>query len=277
MANILMYHYFILKNQSTNWFQELSKASTFEQISKNRKCANVCNVRSKFIPIIRTTVSYQHPNQRMKSIHHKLINEIKQAADEHLIEKVNFNNAIIEICDKALLSIGGVDMHQSQDFEEETMICIFSCYDNPHNQSCRELAICQKNTNAFHSHIILEHNSVVMFSVKTSSKHHHRILSKHEKVSTDIWLGVTLRNSKTFISFDNHDHQPRFLKNKHLLTLATENQRQEFQKLFWLDNDRVSHKYPELDYTMSIGDLSIENDNNNETDLSDCLADLYIE
>lgn len=73
------------------------------------------------------------------------------------------------------------------------------------------------------------------------------------KASNDLWLGITFRKSKTFIIF--HNELPYFYSNKKILTLADKYQRNEFYKYKSLENLSAEYVYPNIDYTISNGDL----------------------
>ena len=74
----------------------------------------------------------------------------------------------------------------------------------------------------------------------------------HKSPETDNrWLGVTFRQSNTFIQFN--DGQP-YLPNGELLQLADEAQRKEFYGLRGQENRGLDFSYPTLNYTISIAD-----------------------
>jgi hypothetical protein len=69
----------------------------------------------------------------------------------------------------------------------------------------------------------------------------------------NLWLGITFRQSKTFVLFNNE--LPYFSSTNKVLTLANENQRKEFFKCRSLENSNIEYVYPEINYTISIGDM----------------------
>ena len=101
-------------------------------------------------------------------------------------------------------------MTQTLDLNKNYYICIFSCYDDPTTKNLRKLKIKDKITNECFD-VILDHNSIVLFSVNINQKHLHKIVLE-QNGSNDLWLGITFRQSKTFISF--HNEMPYFFPTK---------------------------------------------------------------
>lgn len=79
----------------------------------------------------------------------------------------------------------------------------------------------------------------------------HKILLDNVNKS-DLWLGITFRKSKTFVSFDNNI---AYLSNQKKLTLANQSDRKEFFKLKGMENRVQDFIYPEITYTVSKGDM----------------------
>lgn len=78
------------------------------------------------------------------------------------------------------------------------------------------------------------------------------IKGKKPNVSDNKWLGITYRVAKTFVNFE--DNMP-FLENGNELTLATDEQRDEFYILKSQENKGGSFNYPPINYTLSKADL----------------------
>jgi len=256
-----MFQKFIIENES-NIFNQLENSVEFENINNGRKGTNIVDYKNNLIPIIRTTTIYNNPSQKFKTIHYNIINKIKKMVN---IENIEFNNGLIEIYDSNYYKMS-YHSDQSLDLEEESYICIFSCYDNPINQ--RTLNIKSKITNE-RSNIELENNSLVLFSVKTNSNYLHKIVL-NKKEPNNRWLGITFRMSKTYIYFINEipyfinineipyfiniNEIPYFYNKNKILRIANEDEKKQFYKLRGEENKSTNFYYPEIDYTISFGD-----------------------
>lgn len=230
-----------------NLFDELSTTSSFENITKGRKGGNLIDYKDELVPIVRTTSIYQNPPQQFLKIHYDIINQIKSISK---IPNINFNNAMIEMYDELYTSMG-YHTDQSLDLQDDSYICIFSCYNNETKDDVRTLDIKNKITNKTQS-IILEHNSIVIFSTETNRNHLHKIIL--EKVTTNKkWLGITFRLSKTYIKFINEI--PYFYNTNEILKIATDKEKQEFMKMKGCENKLIEYKYPKINYTISNSDL----------------------
>jgi hypothetical protein len=89
--------------------------------------------------------------------------------------------------------------------------------------------------------------------VETNQNYVHQIvLNPRAKSDNTVWLGITFRQSKTFIYFKNEI--PYFSATDQCLVLATEAEEQEFYKnKFWENKTMVTEMV--LMYTLSPGDL----------------------
>ncbi len=185
-----MFHKHILPLHDT--FSSLSVSCRFESITKGREGAVLIEPKNNQIPIVRTTTKYSTPAQCFNRSH-------KQIA--LLVPQLEYNNALVEIYDKRYCTMG-FHSDQALDLDPASYIVIFSCYDNLEvsPEQCRKLIIKNKETQEL-SEIIMEHNSVIVFSVSVNSKFLHKIVSS----STDdiIWLGITFRKSQTYVQFCN--------------------------------------------------------------------------
>ncbi len=227
-----------------NIFNELSKSIELEDIVVGRKGATLVDYKNDLIPIIRTTTNYNKPVQKFLPVHYDIIENIKKISN---IDGLELNNALVEIYDNQYRKMG---YHSDQvlDLADDSYICVFSCYDNPN--SIRKLKIKDKNTQK-ESEILLEHNSVVIFSTETNKKYMHKIVLETNK-SQNVWLGLTFRLSKTFIHFI--DDKPYFYKSDRVLRICNQNEKNEFRKLKGDENSKINHKQLDIDYTISIGD-----------------------
>jgi heme/copper-type cytochrome/quinol oxidase subunit 3 len=98
--------------------------------------------------------------------------------------------------------------------------------------------------------ILLDHNSFILFSTSTNEQYVHKIISTETPPSTNKWIGLTLRFSKTFVKFENGE--PYLIPDNKKLTLATEQQKKDFYKYKSLENTYVGFSYPEINYTLSL-------------------------
>ncbi len=247
----------------TNIFQELKDTTHFENVGKGRIGNHLVHVSDQGVPIVRTTTKYTVPAYNFSPIHHHVITSINRATQNEALNHIlslDFNNALIEIYDRQYTKMG-YHSDQSMDLDPNSYIGLFSCYEYPEElseQSIRKLKIINKETKAA-SEFLLTHNSVILFSVATNTKFQHKIILEQVKGKKPLekdnkWLGTTFRTSKTYVQFK--DDVPYF-SNGTPLTLADEDQRQEFFILRGQENRNTDFIYPELTYTLSEADLMI--------------------
>jgi hypothetical protein len=203
---------------------------------------------------MRTTTKYQNPAQSFVSFHYELMQAIQQTFKEkYSIENVKFKNALIEIYDDTYRKMG-FHTDQSLDLAEESFICLFSCYENASTNplDTRKLIVQNKATKEI-STILLEHNSAVLFSTSSNHAHVHKIILDSNGVAKNKWLGVTLRLSKTFVTFV--DGMP-LLPNGNVLRVASASERNEFYRHKSKENAQDgTYLYLDIDYTISESDL----------------------
>jgi hypothetical protein len=241
-----MFNKFII-NYEQNLFDELSTNIEFEDIIKGRQGANLINNENNLVPLVRTTTNYTKPTQQFLSIHYKIIKDIQK-----INKNIELNNALIEIYDSNYKTMR-YHSDQAIDLENNSYICIFSCYDNLIEN--RKLQIKNKNDNC-ETEILLEHNSVIIFDTNTNFNFLHKIIL-NDNISNNKWLGITFRLSKTFIEFRKNADLfiPYFISNDKKLTLANDKEKTEFFKYKGTENSNSQYQYPEIYYTISIGDL----------------------
>lgn len=250
---------FINIDKSINLFDELSKSVKFENITLGRKGCIVVDIKEtdkhKEIPIVRTTTNYKSPPQKMTEIYYDIIDNINKILDDKYV----FNNIMIELYNDKYRKMK-FHSDQSLDLDDNSYICILSCY-NYHDideKYMRKLIIKNKETNE-ESKIVLENNSIILFSTKTNKKYLHKIVLENNKDSIKeiLWLGVTFRLSKTFIKFDNDTSLPYFVHNNKELKLASIEQIKEFMKYKSLENNTLDfiYDYESIDYTISESDM----------------------
>lgn len=231
-----------------NLFDELLKSTEFEDITNGRKGAILVDYKNDLIPIVRTTTNYNKPVQKFLSIHHKIIDSIKEISNNH---KLEFNNAMIEIYDSSYRTMG-YHTDQALDLADDSYICIFSCYSDISTVDIRKLKLKNKITGEC-SEILLEHNSLVLFPVSTNSKYLHKIVLENMHMKDKKWLGITFRLSKTFINFVNE--VPYFYPSNIILSLANEKEKQEFMKHKSSENLNIDYIYPDIHYTINLSDM----------------------
>ncbi|WP_109435742.1 alpha-ketoglutarate-dependent dioxygenase AlkB [Aquimarina sp. AU119] len=249
-----------------NLFNKLFNTIEFENIGNGRMGNHLVKVCDSGIPIVRTTTKYNIPAHNFSSIHNMIVDSIKDNIQNENLEylpSINFNNALIEVYDSKYTKM---KYHSDQclDLISNSYIGLFSCYERPDElteQNIRKLKIKNKITNEEFA-ISLTHNSFILFSLPTNSKYFHKIvlesIPKQKPLKTENkWLGITFRESKTFIQFKNN--LPYFANGK-LLELATDNQKIEYYKLRGEENKNVNFIYPQINYTLSKADTIIPKD-----------------
>jgi hypothetical protein len=240
----------------TNKYDDLSKLTDFEDITKGRQGANLVNVdldhKKDLIPIIRTTTCYTKASQKFLPLHHEIIKNIKTTSN---IKNLEFNNALIEIYDSDYTTMG-FHSDQALDLADNSYICLFSCYNTESPKDKRKLIIKEKTEKIQEtksSEIILDHNSIVLFSTEINKKWLHKIILEKKTNNNDKWLGITWRLSKTYIKFTNN--VPYTFPDNKIFKLADNNEKKEFYKYKKLENDDINYKYPQLNYSISPSDI----------------------
>jgi hypothetical protein len=241
-----------------NLFEELLASVRFEDVGKGRQGAVLIEIdETGSIPIVRTTTRYSAPAQRFQSIHDRLAQQIQTIASL----AVGFNNALVENYTNAYTTMGS-HSDQALDLADESSIAIFSCYKHPDSTNPPRKLIVElkessddspKGTLHERLEIPLTHNSVVVFDLDTNRRLKHKIvLDKSVQMPENQWLGITFRTSKTLVRFC--DEYPYFLDDTRL-TLANEEQRQEFYHLRHRENNETDFTYPRITYTISESDM----------------------
>ena len=199
----------------------------FEHITNGRKGVILVDVKNDLVPLVRSTTRYTNPPQAFTC-------DVKTIRDN--IRNNSFNNAMVEMYDSSYKTMR-YHSDQALDLEPTSDIAIYSCYKDPSRPS-RKLVIRNKETSEI-IELVMEHNSVIMFSVLTNSLYEHKIVLIDS--TTTEWLGITFRQSKTFIKFV--DEVPYFctnvmlsLVNDVMLSLANDVQEKEFFKIIQFIN-----------------------------------------
>ena len=245
-----------------NLFDQLSNSVSFENVAKGRIGNHLVDISKKGVPIVRTTTLYNIPAHNFSEIHHKIIKSLNDTR-ENKLPLLDFNNALIEVYD---CNYATMKYHSDQcmDLEKDSFIGLFTCYENPDkltDKNLRKLRLKNKTT-AEEFEILLTHNSIVLFSLKTNTEFLHKIIlesvpSLKKSESDNKWLGITFRKSKTFVEFK--EGLPYFSTGE-LLELANDDQKAEFFKLRGQENSVTNFIYPKLLYTLSVGDTLVPRD-----------------
>lgn len=234
----------------------LSVDNSFDIINGESKFSSVGNGRivgisvlpnsTNSIPIVRTTTKYEKPPTIFPKSYHDVIDKIKT-----IHPYVEFNNIMVEVYNNDYTKMG-FHTDQSLDLAPKSYICLFSCYKNPKAKNIRILHVVNKETKE-ETKIYLYHNSFVMFSTDTNQKYVHKIvLEQQEKIlDNSEWLGLTMRMSKTYITFK--DKIP-FLPDGRQLRLASEEECSNFYKWKSEENSKIDFEYPNIDFTISNSD-----------------------
>ncbi len=233
-------------------FEALARGVDFEDVTSGRVGNQLVDVGELGVPLVRTTTQYTRPAHRFSGAHREVAEAIRRVAGEAL----SFDNALIEIYDRAYFKMG-YHSDQALDLAPGSHIALYSCYERPDSRaSLRTLEVKDKATGEQTS-IVLEHDSVVWFSLETNTRYAHKIVldpvpSPRSPEPDNRWLGLTLRKSRTHVRFD--DGLPRFADGAPLV-LADEAQRKAFYRLRGQENRSMEFTYPRLDYTISAADM----------------------
>lgn len=227
-------------------FTALYNSAGFEPVIKGRVGNHLVDVSEKGVPIVRTTTQYNIPANTFTAIHHRILAGIPGH---------QFNNALIEVYGAQYYKMN-FHSDQALDLDDASYIALFSCYEHPEElseQHTRKLKIKDKVSEE-EFEIALTHHSVILFSVAANKKFLHKIVLDHppkSSVPDNRWLGMTFRQSKTFIRFD--DDVPRFPDGQ-ILTIADKDQEKSFYQLRGEENRSLDFTYPGLTYTVNIAD-----------------------
>jgi hypothetical protein len=237
-------------------FNELANSVQFEDICRGRQGAVLvkCDENNQ-VPIVRTTSIYNNLAQKFLPIHDEIIEKIQKTYLSEFnnisFNNISFNNALIEVYDTRYKTMG-YHSDQAIDLEEKSYIALYSCYSVPHKESdLRKLIIKNKITNKTEQ-IVMEYNSVIIFSTDTNQNYLHKIILDSNLKSNAKWFGITFRLSKTFIQFRNEI--PYFSDSDEVLTLATEDEKKMFYKCRGKENRNIKYSYPKITFTISPSD-----------------------
>lgn len=230
-------------------FGEIQGESDFERILDGRSSGNIVLPTDDTYPIVRTTTNYRKPASLFKPVHLRILDALSMAIEDE--KKPQFNNAMVELYDDRYKTM---TYHSDQilDIADDSYIGIFSCYSKPlETRGRRSLHIKNKLTNET-SKIIMENNSIILFSTETNANYQHKVVLEND--SDNQWIGITFRLSKTFVRYT--ESGPVFCRDGKPLTLATDVERSHFYKLRNVENKNMGFKYTDtIRYTVSESDL----------------------
>jgi alkylated DNA repair dioxygenase AlkB len=224
-------------------FEELLGSVRFDDVTRGRRGTVLVEVDTRGIPIVRTTTACPTPAQPFRPVHERLAQEIRAAAS--LAQP--FNNALVEHYSHAYATMKR-HSDQALDLADGSAIAVYSCYRDPLRPS-RRLRVTSKASGAT-SEVLLEHASVVVFSLDTNRRAAHTITLRANAPDND-WLGITFRTSKTFVRIVDGNST---LPDGEPLTLADEEQRRELFRLRGRENREIDFTWPPIAYTLSESD-----------------------
>jgi hypothetical protein len=219
------------------------------------------------------------------------------------------NNALVEVYDSTYTKMA-FHTDQAQDLESGSHIALYSCYSDADAVPTRKLVIRAKTCNASQAsqasqanqasqasqtnqtdqsespvfEIVLLHNMVVVWSLDTNRKFQHKIVKigsaktdqadQADQADSQLWLGVTLRTSKTFVKSSVADsggggggcgktdtdpvatQQWRCeLEDKRILAMANPAQRTAYYAMRAQENSLADFVWPDLDFAVSSSDI----------------------
>lgn len=238
---------------SESLFPVLSRSAEMEVLGKGRKGIHLFEEGETGVPIVRTTTAYQLPSQAFANVHWEVVQRVQ---DQFPSLPLSFNHALIEVYDHRYTKMG-YHSDQSLDLAAGSYIALFSCYANPESlaeKDKRKLKVRHKETGE-ESEFVLENHSVILFSLAANAEYQHKIVLETEGQSPtegQEWLGITFRQSKTFVFF--RGGRP-FFPDGEPLVLADEEMRQAFFALKGQENSSQGNFSSVIGYTLSPGDL----------------------
>lgn len=231
---------------SDNFYGCLIKSIDFGDVVNGKSNCVFSSTQNDTFPIVRTATKNTNSIKKFKLIHDDIGEVIKNKAS--LPNK--FNNAMAE------LNLAGhkrakFHSEQSLDLMEDSHIAIFTCYPkNTKPSNYHKLVVKNKKSGEISSSV-LENNSVILFSIQTNFKFWHKIVPNEGDVDSSR-LSMIFRCSKTYVAMIKGIP---ILKNGKELTLATEEEELTFYYFCGQENRNIVFEYPEINYTVSYGDL----------------------
>ena len=209
------------------------------------------------VPIVTTTNTAPRVLLPTLTLHWPITSET--FSKNGLLVVNQFNNAIIECYDKHYTTMG-FHSDQALDLDENTCIALYSCYQHPNQRnSLRKLVVESKTDPEETFDIPMLHNSVILFTAATNRHYRHKIVLDSRTVGKgeNEWLGLTLRTSKTFVSYK--DDVAMLANGGKPLVLGSTEQCLDFYKIRKQENEQIDFQYPggedEITFTISPSDL----------------------
>jgi hypothetical protein len=232
-------------------FDSIKCSAQLEPLGPGRLGVVVTDAKDNIVPLVRTTTKFAQ-NQPMTDLHHRLIKNVHDVSGEAVL---NWNNALLEVYNDTYRTMK-FHTDQSLDLVKPSLIGLCSFYNTPEPTHKRVLRVKNKRTEKVVD-IVLEHQSVVLFSTDANANHVHQIICQHSteplRFTDEEWLGLTFRQSGTFVFFQNN--QPHIMNNNRLLTLTTPEEARSFYYYKKLENQMVDYQYPLIHYTISPADM----------------------
>jgi hypothetical protein len=152
-------------------FETLIKSVTFETFPNGRQSTILVKTLNGLIPLVRSTTNYSHPYQTFSPYHSELANEIASfIANNQNVSPISFNNTMIELYANQYKSMK-YHTDQSLDLENESWICLFSCYSDPTSKFTKRILRIKNKISGVEKDITLENNSIVFFNTETNNNH----------------------------------------------------------------------------------------------------------
>ena len=217
---------FALDASAVDWFARLSEGVYWERVTKGREGAVLlARTPDGSAPIVRSTTKYRRPHQRFTSVHQDLLTAVAEHAPG-----LCFNNALIERYTSQYRTMGA-HSDQALDLDDDSYICLYSCYSQP-GVDTRLLVVTDK-VSGEEQVLVLGHCTAVLFSVQDNARYRHRIVAEGISSNDCVWLGVTLRCSKTVVHYsDGKAH----MEGQELILFPTKDDEREFYKQRGLEN-----------------------------------------
>ena len=229
-------------------FAALSEGVDFMELGKGRVGTHLVEPGERGVPLVRTTARYTRAPSRFAPAHRAVASAIEEAAGVP-----GFNNALIEVYDRGYTKMG-YHSDLALDLEAGSFIALYSCYARPADRvGWRTLEVKAKEDGARTS-IVLEHGSVVLFSLEANAAHTHRIVlgQQAQREPENRWLGLTLRRSGTWV---RHEGGQVLFADGTPLTLAEGEDAKAFYRLRGRENRELGFAWPRVDVTLSEADL----------------------
>jgi hypothetical protein len=231
-------------------FEQLEASLRFETVAIGRKGVHLTRPGPRGVPLVRTTTCYRDAAQPFGSLHEAIVERVVAAS---CLPQPGFNHALAELYEPQYRKMG-YHSDQALDLDPGSTVAVVSCYDRdvgPDDRGVRQLMVKSKTTDERFT-LPMQHGSVIEFSVATNARFAHKIILPTADANAPRWIGLTLRQAKTFVTW--RDGKPYF-EDGSALVLADDEQRHTFFRLCGAENRAPEFEYPPLHFTVSDGDL----------------------